>query len=60
MDKKKLTTLAVLIVVVLLGVFGWQKWQSEETGPSLFTEEPANPFEASANPYKDIKTNPFE
>lgn len=61
MDTKQRNTLIVLIVIIILGYFGWQMWQSGNSGSSgLFTEEPANPFEESTNPYENIKTNPFE
>lgn len=62
MDQKKITTIAVLAGLVVLGFFGWQMWyEGEDEGPSLFTtQEPVNPFEESTNPYENIKTNPFE
>lgn len=61
MEKKQLTTIAVLIAIVVLGYFGWQMWRGKGSdATSLFTQEPANPFEETANPYENIKTNPFE
>lgn len=66
MDKKTITTIVVLIALVVLGFFGWQKWNSEKVveendASTLFTAEaPVNPFAESVNPYANIKTNPFE
>lgn len=62
MDQSKTTTIVVVIVLIVLGVFGWMMWMgSESEEPNLFSaEEQVNPFEESANPYANIKTNPFE
>ncbi|MEK7227580.1 MAG: hypothetical protein AAB641_01680 [Patescibacteria group bacterium] len=70
MEKSKLTAAIVVIILLVLGFFGWWIWQSSrvelsEEGISEFNpfaqEEPSNPFkESNANPYENIKTNPFE
>lgn len=61
MEKKQLIGVAVLAAILVLGYFGWQMWGGAASDArGLFTPEPANPFEESANPYENIKTNPFE
>lgn len=60
--KKTLIIPVLLAVIAVLGYFGLQMWrgETETDSSSLFTQEAANPFEENANPYADIKTNPFE
>ncbi|MEK7175999.1 MAG: hypothetical protein AAB695_01325 [Patescibacteria group bacterium] len=70
MEKSKLTVAVAIIILLILGFFGWRMWQS--SGVDLSEEEisefnpfaqkePANPFqESNTNPYENIKTNPFE
>ena len=69
MEKKKLTVLVVLIVIAVLGYFGWQSLRQGEVDLSeeeinelnpFVRKETANPFQESVNPYENIKTNPFE
>jgi len=73
MEKRKLTTVVVLIGLGVLGYFGYMMWSGskaeesevedesvvEESSPFV-AEESANPFAESSNPYENIKTNPFE
>jgi len=68
MNKNIITAVAV-VVIAILGYFGWQMWQGrsveldsaavEEFNP-FAAEEPENPFKQGSNPYENIKTNPFE
>lgn len=61
--------LTILLAALAVGIFVLKPWQTKQSGlqesaqeaQDKSTEFPqTNPFEVKTNPFKDIKTNPFE
>ena len=71
--KKQIVSIIALVAVLVVIAFFYNRSSNvreevgaedssvgAETETSLFAPEAENPFEENANPYKNIKTNPFE